>query len=148
MMELGVIAGFLPGNTVELHGIARGDLNGTRGICCAYDADKERWEVTTYGITPKKIGVRPTNLKLVSSQRTEAMKALSTCLHKRYPKKGFKFHPALSFEVDEGGGVCIRTHANINVGEILIVIPSDIGVSTKFPAGIKLPKWYIDATSS
>ena len=95
--------------------------------------------MTTYGITPKKIGVRPSNLKRVSSQRTEAMKALSTCLHERYPKKGFKFHPSLSFEVDEGGSVCIRTTASINVGEVLIVVPSDVGVSTKFPAGIKLP---------
>jgi hypothetical protein len=111
-----------PGNTVELHGLAREDLNGTRGICIAYDVNKERWEVTTYGTTPKKLGVRPSNR--VSSQRTEAMKALSTCLHERYPKKGFKFHPSLSFEVDEGGGVCIRTTANINMGEILIVVPS------------------------
>ena len=128
-----------PGNTVELHGLGREDLNGTRGTCRAYDADKERWEVTTYGTTPKKLAVRPSNLKRVSSQRTEAMKALSTCLHERYPKKGFKFHPSLSFEVDEGGGVCIRTTANINMGEILIVVPSDVGVSTKYPAGVKLP---------
>jgi hypothetical protein len=84
---------------------------------------------------PKGLAVRPANLQSVTSCRTEAMKCLSDCLRERFPQKGFKLHPALSFEVDEGGGVCIRTTANVDKGEILLVVPDEVGISNRLAAG-------------
>ena len=90
----------------------------------------------------RRLLVRPINLRTVTSGRTDAMIALCESLRERYPQRGFKIHRALSFEVDGGGGICIRTTADVAVGEILLVVPDDAGVSTRLTAcstGLTLP---------
>jgi hypothetical protein len=129
---------FMPGHTVELHSLTRVELNGTRGVCRAFDANAGRWEVTSMSLSHnearRRLLVRPINLRTVTSGRTDAMRALCESLRERYPQRGFKIHPALSFEVDGGGGICIRTTADVAVGEILLVVPEDVGVSTRLAA--------------
>jgi hypothetical protein len=128
--------GLSPGRTVELHSLTRGELNGTRGVCRAYDSDTCRWEVMPFGggHQDKPLGVKPINLRTVASRRADAARALCDILRERYPLNGLKIHPALSFEVDEGGGICIRTTAEVDVGEILLVVPEDVCISKQLAA--------------
>ncbi len=121
--------------------LAREELNDTRGVCRAYNADACRWEVMPFGCdhhqqdekAPDRMVVEPINLRNVASRRGDAARALCDILRERYQLNGLKIHPALSFEVDEGGGICIRTTAvgDVDVGEILLVVPEDVCISTQ-----------------
>ena len=130
--------GFTAGDSVELHALARTELNGARGVCRAFNggtpANPGRWEVTLWG-TQKPIKARAENLMLITSPRCDAVKALIAHLGAQYPQRGFKVHPAVRFQLDEHGGVCVRAAEDIAVGEILLVVPDAVGVSCRATVG-------------
>ena len=129
---------------MELRALSRADLNGKRGVCCAFDDDAGRWEVelSTPDGKSKSVKVRAANLKAIISERCEALYTLCARLNVRYRERGFKVHPAVCFQADEHGGVCMRATANLNAGDILLVVPGEIGVTTRaaaYSADLKLP---------
>ena len=72
----------------------------------------------------------------VTSRRCEAIKALMAYVGTQYPQRGFKLHPAVRYQADEHGGVCVRAADDIAAGEILLVVPDAIGVSCRPTAGV------------
>lgn len=126
--------GFVRGDSVELKALARAELNGARGVCRVFNAgtpaNPGRWEVVLWG-AQKAVKIRPDNLIHVTSPRCEAVKALSTFVGAQYPERGFKLHPAVRFQADEHGGVCVRATDDIAAGDILLVVPDAIGVACR-----------------
>ena len=131
--------GFICGDSVELHSLSRAELNGQRGVCRAFNggtpSNPGRWEVTLWG-AQKSVKVRAENLAAVASRRCEAVKALMAYVGAQYPQRGFKLHPAVRFQPDEHGGVCVRAADDIAAGDILLVVPDAIGVSCRSRTGV------------
>lgn len=134
LAEKDATVGLCPGDSVELVALlSRPELNGTHAVCRSLDTDTGRWEVVSSTATGEEniLKVKPGNLKTVTSPRCAAMRALSAFLCKRYPQRGFKLHPNVAFHVDADGGVCVRAVANIDTGDILLVLPEEIGICTR-----------------
>ena len=131
--------GFIHGDSVELHSLSRAELNGKRGVCRAFHggtpSNPGRWEVTLWG-TQTSVKVRADHLAAVASRRCEAVKALIAYVGTQYPQRGFKLHPAVRFQPDEHGGVCVRAADDIAAGDILLVVPDAIGVSCRSRTGV------------
>lgn len=119
-MPFGSAPIFEVGDLVELHGLCtRPELNGMRGNCVAWDANKGRWDVRVDCYGSNHVSLRPQNLSKVSlhnpSKVSSKTKNVPLALQSNNGWKGksvrsWMFGNALERVTEEVGRVVITVH--------------------------------------